>query len=352
MATFIPRRLKGRLVRIGPIVLGLAISLGLGWLAINGLEWGQVGDSFKKLPLHMGLLAFLTFLAAGLVRAIRLKVLFVGDSPSVPRLFVIQNVGIGLNNLSPVRVISEPAQFTILTVREGIKGGIAAAVLGLERVIDVIVSTLLFSIFFFFIPEIRDFKISILGVLEVSGWMIFAGVLTITAFVLIMVRFTAWSSEGLSFVKRIPFLAALTSAVALLEKQPVRLMASTIITVGFTLLIGLTVWIVAQGMGIDVSFITATVIIMAITSFVLLVPAAPGALGTFEWSVVYVLGFFGLAEKDGAFSFAIIIHALLFVPPTIMALIFLPGEGIGSLRRFRSMVNRVVRESEEAQSQA
>ena len=36
--------------------------------------------------------------------------------------------------------------------------------------------------------------------------------------------------------------------------------------------------------------------------------------------------------------YALVMHALLFLPPTILAAVFLPREGIGSLRELRSRV--------------
>jgi len=37
-------------------------------------------------------------------------------------------------------------------------------------------------------------------------------------------------------------------------------------------------------------------------------------------------------ERDLAFPYALVMHALLFLPPTILAAVLLPREGIGSLR--------------------
>jgi len=61
------------------------------------------------------------------------------------------------------------------------------------------------------------------------------------------------------------------------------------------------------------------------------IPALPGAIGTFEAAMVYIMGLFNV-ERDLAFPYALVMHALLFLPPTILAAVLLPREGIGSLR--------------------
>mgnify|MGYP000409763506 CR=1 FL=1 len=79
-----------------------------------------------------------------------------------------------------------------------------------------------------------------------------------------------------------------------------------------------------------------TVLVILVTIFVATsVPAVPGAIGTFEAAMVYIAALFGV-DKDLAFPYALVMHALLFLPPTILAAVFLPREGIGSIRELRS----------------
>jgi uncharacterized membrane protein YbhN (UPF0104 family) len=73
--------------------------------------------------------------------------------------------------------------------------------------------------------------------------------------------------------------------------------------------------------------------------FATAVPAAPSAIGTFEFAVIYVLDFFGV-ERESGFGFAVITHAVFFLPPTVIAAIFLPREGIVSVGRIRGLVAR------------
>ena len=110
-----------------------------------------------------------------------------------------------------------------------------------------------------------------------------------------------------------------------------RLAISLVMSYGYWILIGLTAWIIAEAIDLQITPISATLVIMGTTFFATAVPAAPGAAGTFEFAVVYVLGILGIDKAEG-FSYAIIIHALLFLPATVIAAVFLPREGVISLK--------------------
>ena len=134
---------------------------------------------------------------------------------------------------------------------------------------------------------------------------------------------------------RISFLAEFLGAVKDLERERTRLAVSTGVTFVFWLLVGVTAWLIADSISLSITPIVATAVIMGTIYFATAVPAAPAAIGTFEFAVVYVLELFGVSREAG-FGFAIITHAVFFLPPTIMAAVFLPREGIGSIGRLRS----------------
>ena len=310
---------RQRVFRIGRLAIGIVASVGLGWLAIRGLDWGEVRANLAGVSPSLLLLAVTVFLFASYVRAVRWRVLFKKVNISTARLFIIQNEGIGLNNLLPVRVASEATQLAVLKFRDRVSGATALATLGMERVIDVVASTLILAAAFFFVPEMRAFTPYV--------W----GAIGFTIVVVALVRFVAWSSEALQFIKRIAFLASFTAAVRDLERERMRLLGSFLITVAYWLLVGITAWIVAVAIDLPMTPVKATLVTMATIFFATSVPAAPSAVGTFEWAVVYVLAYFGI-EREAAFGYAVAIHAVFFLPPTIIAAVFLPREGVMSLR--------------------
>ncbi len=315
--------MRSRVLAIARVGLGVAASGLLGWLAVRGLDWGLVLDAFSGVSITMMVLATLVFMVANYLRAVRWRVLFVDGTVSTNRLFVVQNIGIGLNNVVPVRVASEAVQIAILSLRDNVRPSVALATVGMERVLDLIVSAVILGIALVLIPEMERFTLYIWGAIGIAVASV------------VVVRILAWSSAGVEWVTRITFLAEFLSAVKDLERERTRLAASTGVTFVYWLLVGVTAWMIADSTSLSITPVVATAVIMGTIYFATAVPAAPAAIGTFEFAVVYVLELFGVSRESG-FGFAIITHAVFFLPPTIMAAVFLPREGIGSIGRLRS----------------
>ena len=272
---------------LGRIVLGLSASAGFGWFAVKGLDWGLVAESLGDVSAPLMVLAVAVFMFASYLRALRWQILFVNQSISTNRLFVVQNEGIGLNNIMPIRVASEITQLAVLTLRDRIDRATALATLGMERVVDVVASTMILGVAFFLVPEMGNFTLYV--------W----GALGFTVVSVALVRFLAWGSQAVSFIQRVAFLAAFANAVRELEKERLRLLGSFLVTVVYWLLVGVTAWILALAVDLPMSPVTATLVIMGTIFFATAVPAAPSAVGTFEWAVVYVLAFFGMEREGG-----------------------------------------------------
>jgi uncharacterized protein (TIRG00374 family) len=303
--------------------LGVLISLGLGWLASRGLHWDQVWSALRQVPLYIIALALLVFLLSNLARAYRWRLLFLQQRISVLRLFLIENMGLGVNNLLPLRIASEATQFTLLTLKDKVDRGTALATLGMTRIMDIWASTLLLALGLLFVPGAGQ-----LARYAAAGFIF-------SLLLLALVRFLAWGSRGPLFIKRMRFLRTFAASVAELERSKVRLLASLVFSLGQWVALGFSGWIVAWGMDIPLSLAQVVLVILATIFFATSVPALPGAIGTFEAAMIYVMGLFHI-DRDLAFPYALIMHALLFLPPTLVAVIFLPREGIGSLRELRS----------------
>ncbi len=318
--------LKRRAFIIVRIIAGIAISVGLGWLSTRGLDWSLVLQAFGDVSPIMITLAVAVFIAASYLRAVRWRALFVNGEVSTNRLFMVQNIGIGLNNLVPIRIASEAAQLAILSIKDRVQPSVALATLGMERVLDVVASALILAVAFLFIPEIRDYGVYVWGALAFA-------VLCIA-----LVRLLAWSGNRLTWIRRIPFLLSFARSVRDLERERARLAASFALSVIYWLLVGITAWIISISFQLSITPITATMVIMATIFFATAIPAAPSAIGSFEFAVVYILSLFAVS-REPAFGFAIITHAVFFLPPTLIAVLFLPREGIDSINRLKSTLS-------------
>ena len=84
----------------------------------------------------------------------------------------------------------------------------------------------------------------------------------------------------------------------------------------------IVVFLVQKSMFLDLNFIQC-ILILFISSIVLMIPSMPGNIGTFEGAVVYTLLLFGIEDN---FGFAFILHAVSFIPYTLLGLYYLIKE--------------------------
>ena len=325
--------LRRRALALGRILLGVAVSAALLWFAARGLEWDGVTGSLGSVSPALAALALTVFIGATYLRAARWRVLFVNGEVSTNRLFVIQNIGIGLNNVVPVRVASEAAQLAILSLRDGVRASVSLATLGMERALDLVASSLIFAVALFLVPEMERFSAFIWGAVGLA------------AVCAALAVFLAWSGSGERWTRRLPFFAPFAAAVSELMRHRTRMAVALAMSVLYWLLVGVTAWILASAMSLSISPTTATLVTMGTIFFATAIPAAPAAIGAFEFAVVYVLGAFGV-ESERAFAFALVTHAAFFLPPTLMAAALLPREGLGSFVKIRQLVaERAAREA-------
>ncbi len=297
------------------IAVGVVLTILLVWLVVRGLDWGEFATEVAGFPASLFVLALAVFMVSIVFRAWRWYILIVHEKIGFVRLFLIQNAGIGLNNLSPLRVVSEPLQLALVTRRGGVSAATGLATLAMEHMLDVLATAALLGLSVLLMPELRQFS------LQLVGAVVFAAASLIVFLVI------ARGMDAIPGTKRIPFLSRAVSAAATLANSPGRLILSFLATLGHWSLLGLSGWIIAKGIGIDVDVAVVVVLFMGSIFFVAAVPSLPGGAVTFEAAVVYTLGLFDI-PRGQALAFALIMHVIMFVPSTLIASLVLPREGI------------------------
>ena len=300
------------------LTLGFAVSILLGWLAVRGVDWGSVLDQFQSFPVWWAVVSILVVVLANVLRAYRWKVLFVGENVPFLRLFMVQNTGIGLNNVMPMRVLSEGVQYALLTVRYKINSGMALGTMGIERILDMVVTASLLMAGLTLIPDKGDVLPYVIGA------FVFA-ILSVLA-IPVVVRISS-----LPFLRQITLVAATIAYLSELSRDKRALVYSFLLTLAHWLLLGLGVWVLAHGMDVGISPFVATLTILGTLYFTTSVPSLPAGVGTFEFAVVYVLKLFDV-DQAAAFSFAVVIHAVVFLPPIVVAAALVGSIGIHSLK--------------------
>ncbi|MBI4340353.1 MAG: flippase-like domain-containing protein [Chloroflexi bacterium] len=297
------------------IVGGILLSLLLGWLLVKGLAWGEFLLHIRGFPPSTFVAALAAFLLATLLRTWRWYVLIARERISFLRLFLIQNAGIGLNNLSPVRVVSVPLQLALVTRRGGLGAATGLATLAMGHMMDVFATAILLGVGVILMPELRGFSIQLVG----------AVVFSLASLVIFL--FIAKGMSTFPGLQRVPFLRTAIVATKVLGESPWRLFLSLMGTLAHWFLVGLSGWLTANALDIHVGLAAVVVLFMGSVFIVSAVPSPPGGAVTFEAAVVYTLKLFGV-NGESALAFALIMHVIMFVPSTVIALLVLPREGI------------------------
>lgn len=302
--------------------LGFGISLVFLYFAVRGQDFERIGEALREASyiwLIPALVAY--FLGVG-VRSFRWHLLLKSVQDIPPRrVFPVVTIGFMANNILPFRA-GEVVRSYALSARFGVRKTAALATIAIERIFDgltmlifmlvaslsialtsdlravAVIATILFPllslmlVLFVFMPSLRD-------------WAIALSVRALPGRVSSRVEQMAHSFfEGLGVLKRRQDLisVALTSLLAWLLEASMYLL-------------------IAEGFNLDVSAL-AILMVTAVANLATLIPSSPGYVGPFETGVLLVLnGALGI-ERELALSYAIVVHAALYFPVTVLGLIF------------------------------
>jgi uncharacterized protein (TIRG00374 family) len=109
---------------------------------------------------------------------------------------------------------------------------------------------------------------------------------------------------------------------------------SALIWVITVLLNQLLLW----SLGIQVPAVVAVLLLIALQIGVRL-PSSPGSIGVFHYLCVVTLSLFGV-ERSVAFSYGVILHLVMYLPPGLLGLVYLGRSGY-SLSRLRQAARTV-----------
>lgn len=312
---------------IGYVVLATALGGLLGWLVIKNAHWNELRDALFSANIALIAAAWLLITFAAYLRGVRWKLLLRNENTGATRLFLIEQTGAALDTLSPVRVLDEVVQVGILALRDKLRLGTILATIALQRTFEFATTVLVLGAGAIFLPQLRQFL----------PWMavgLFFGLASLVAL------FAAGPLlSRIRVLSNIRIVAQFASAILLLRRHKSRALAAFVLSLAQAGLLGMVGWLVVLATDLQVSLPAMIVITMFITFFSSTVPGLPMSIGTFEFAAVSILALWGIGRED-AIAFAIMLHAVVFLPPILFALVFLPREGLLSFRELRALSRR------------
>lgn len=310
-------------------VLGGLISLCFLGLLLKSVNLHNTWQTLRGIsPLRL-LLPLLMLALNYPLRALRWQLTFPRQArPGYWLTFRSFAIGTGANNFAPGRV-GDVARCVIISHDLSLSGSaLALATFVVEKVLDglaLLVIVLLTCIYLR--PPIW------LTNLGIAATFVFVGALA----VLYVFRFkperfltclqAVLTMMGLSFLTK----KATTLFVSFNEGlSAVASVAQMVRLTAITALIWITdagiVWGIAKALSLPLS-LPYSLVVTAVIGLGLIVPAAPAAIGTYEFFVVAALGLTGIASSN-AFAYALLLHSWVFVTTSILGLACLAWTGL------------------------
>jgi len=244
-------------------------------------------------------------------------------------------IGFAANSLIPGRV-GEVLRPYLLARRESLNATSAFATIILERALDLAAVLVLFAVFVFVsAPDAIAGDPGQLALVKFGG-MVAAGSAVAGLIVLFALAGhperlgrAALRVERVLPAKLASTLAGLVETFAqglAVMRDPVRLVTSLALSFPMWLSIAAGIWLASRAFHITFpyagSFLVMTILVVGVAA------PTPGGVGAFHAAYQFAVTTFFAAPVDRAVGAAIVLHAVSFVPVTLLGLLFMTREGL------------------------
>ena len=293
--------------------IGLAVTVGFGYLAVRGVDFGTAVDALQDANLWWLLPAFAAFASVVLARAERWRVLFPPESrpPFRPALQAVL-IGYFFNSILPARA-GEVARVLVLYRTTRVSRVQSGATALLERAFDLVAILALFIAVSPWLPSVDWFWPAVVLAAVVVGALLLAalalalfGERPFFALVRPAARVTRLSAGRLEEAVR-----NLGRGLAGIRRLPVAVAggAWTFAAWGAA---ALSSWFVMLGFGLGLSLLAALLVVV-VTGVGAVLPSSPASLGVWEAATVLALAAYGV-EGSVALSYGVVLHLLNLIP--------------------------------------
>lgn len=305
--------------------LGIAISAAFLIFAFRGQDLGAVRDALGQTDYRLLVPALAFYFAGVWIRAVRWSVLLRPlTSIKVRQVFPIVVVGYTANNVLPLRT-GELVRAYLLGKQTGVRKTSSLATIAVERLFD----GLTMLGFMLAAATVVSFT-SQLRHLTLVAFVLFVGLL-IGLFVLTLggsfrdrLLQLVLGPLPVPIADRVERIAEsfLSGLGVLTRARDLALVAGT--SLAAWLCEAAMYWIIARALGTTISEVLtvgATLLTTGVANMATLIPSSPGYVGPFEAGVLLVVnGALGV-QREVALSYAILVHAALFFPITLIGLV-------------------------------
>lgn len=306
-------------------ILGVAISVVFLVIAFRGQDLGQIRDALRAVDYWYLVPALALYFAGVMVRAVRWSVLLrPAGNVTARQVFPIVVIGYTANNVLPLRT-GELVRSFVLGQKYGIRKTTALATIAIERLFDgltMIAFILVATVFVSFTAELQH--VALLASVVFAVILIGLFILTLGGSVRDRLLQLVLGPMPDRVAHRVETMVEsfLSGLGVLRSRRDLALVAGTSL-LAWLLEAGMY-WTIALGFGAtlsDVMTFAAALMTTGIANLATLIPSSPGYVGPFETATVLVVNGALDVPRTIALSYAIVVHAALWAPITILGAI-------------------------------
>lgn len=303
--------------------LGVGVSIFFMGLLFRKIDFRQLWSALLTVDYRYILLAVICTFISYFLRAVRWHYLLIPEKRiPLSSLYPATIIGYMANNVLPAR-LGEFVRAYVLAQREGLQTPAVFASLVIDRLFDgfTVMLILLLTLFTLRLPQGLTEAETVLKTGGVVTFVLYAGVV---AFLILLKRQTmrtlAWTGVLLRpFPQRltervIPLLGSFIGGIRMSSRGG-HIAAVLASSMAVWLFCVIPVDLVLRGFGIHLP-ITASMFILVLLVFAVMVPASPGFIGTYHYACFKGLSAFGITGPVAA-SIALILHGTAFFPVII-----------------------------------
>ncbi|MBI2832838.1 MAG: flippase-like domain-containing protein [Acidobacteria bacterium] len=303
------------------------------------LRHANLADVWREIrAARMDLLAatLIVTLTTYVVRAFRWQYLLRPIGPTrFSHAFEATVIGFAATFLLPARA-GEFIRPYLLARWERLSATASFATIILERLFDLVTVLLLFALFFFlFEPDVAAVDPRVFRAVEAGGALAGAGAAVGLVLMFVLAghpeRLGRWALRVEHVVPpRIAhvfsrFVRTFAEGLGVM-RQPAELVMALVLSVPLWLSIATGIWLVSRAFHITYDF-SGSFLVMALLVVGVSVPT-PGAVGGFHEAYRLAVTSFYAAPNDRAVGAAIVLHALSFIPVTLVGIFFMARSGL------------------------
>jgi uncharacterized protein (TIRG00374 family) len=307
-------------------IISILISAVFIYIALKGVSFNELAESLKRCNYLYLIPAFALTLFMFVLRALRWYYLVKPiKEVSFKNLFSATMIGFMANNIFPARA-GEFVRANVLGADENVKKSSVFATIVIERLFDGM--TLLFILVLTFILADLTTTLSegVAQNLKRAAYGALGFYIIVTVFIVMLVKQFERSKKLVMTCLR-PFPEKLSAYIDNLldsfkdglkiEKDFKNIAIITAYSFLHWIFCAFPIYIILKGFGYDLP-LEASFVVLIMKAFAVMVPAAPGYIGTLNVAVMYALAFYGIPEKPEGVSISMVVWMIDFLTPVVI----------------------------------